>query len=320
MLKKKRSSAPDPPDRGRRSFVKAIGSGVAIAALSPLPATSLVRTGVVERIELDLRHPRGLACATDGTYWLCEAGRYRVVRLDPRGAPLTAFGGPGSGQGRFNWPGALRIDQAGRLWIVDTNNGRVTVHNTDGRFVGQYGSLGGTPGKLFNPEGLALDAGRLIVANTRGHNVQLFDQSSGEVIAALGVLGEDPQPSGPQGLDYGLRLPTAVAARDSGLLVLDSKHGRVLELDSEGRFGFTFGNQGSGAGELNMPQDMLAGPDGLLIVADTGNARLTAFRHGGPLPAIEIELRRPIALSRHADGRLAVLDAAGPTIVLVEGI
>jgi predicted CXXCH cytochrome family protein len=82
--------------------------------------------------------------------------------------------------------------------------------------------------------------------------------------------------------------PTAVAARpDGGVFVLDGARNRIVAIQPNGAR-YMFGKAGKGAGELNHPLD-LAWVESALIVADTGNHRLSVFRpDGGFLRQIDL--------------------------------
>ena len=115
---------------------------------------------------------------------------------------------------------------------------------------------------------MAVDkAGRLLVADTRNHRIQIFQREN--LVGVIGELGDD---------DDQFRLPTAVVTRDSGeIVVLDSKHGLVKIFGDDLKFKHRFGGVGSNPGLFNMPQAMALDESGHIWVADTGNHRIQEF-------------------------------------------
>jgi len=84
--------------------------------------------------------------------------------------------------------------------------------------------------------------------------------------------------------------PGDIALSDNGsAYVLDGLHSRVVVFASDGKLKFTFGSDGSGAGELKSPMG-IAIDDKQVYIADTGNHRITVFDQYGkflrniPLP------------------------------------
>ncbi len=103
----------------------------------------------------------------------------------------------------------------------------------------------------------------------------------------------------------GLDQPSDIAVSDNGqLYILDGSQHRVVVLSSEGKRLFTFGKQGSGTGELNLPMAISVVADRVFI-ADTGNHRIAVFElHGWFIKNIPLhnslpsaELPEPVGLA-----------------------
>lgn len=58
----------------------------------------------------------------------------RVVKYDPTGKYLTAWGSPGSGSGQFGsgLALALAVDEAGTVYVVDPGNSRIETFGSMG--------------------------------------------------------------------------------------------------------------------------------------------------------------------------------------------
>ncbi|MEZ4620121.1 MAG: NHL repeat-containing protein [Caldilineaceae bacterium] len=101
----------------------------------------------------------------------------------------------GAGDGQFNEPWGVAIDQAGRIYVSDTWNGRVQVFDSDGKFVEKWGTFNTTNGELadayalFGPRGIAIDMeGNVLVADTGNKRVIKYTPD-GQLIQQVGGGG-----------------------------------------------------------------------------------------------------------------------------------
>ncbi len=142
-------------------------------------------------------------------------GKHRVLFLDSEFRLVRSWGSEGTGPGQLYYPNALALDAHGRLWVSDSNNGRVLRFDPDG---GVYAVIarGRDPGDLTLPRGLAIDRSRdiLYVADTSAGVVNAYD-IAGAVPRFLFALTGEGLPSSPGGLalDAAGRLIVADRAR-----------------------------------------------------------------------------------------------------------
>ena len=109
------------------------------------------------------------------------------------------------------------------------DNHRVQVFNRSGDYLTQWGSLGGLPGQLSDPQGIAVDAdGYVYVVDQGNHRVQKFTPA-GVLLAAFPDTG--PAFNGgafgsPVNL---LEFPLGIAVGGNGLVyVVDAAEYRVV--------------------------------------------------------------------------------------------
>jgi hypothetical protein len=112
----------------------------------------------------ELRHPRGLALhpgdsPSSHRLFVCDAWNHRIQVFDGDGAPRTAFGAPGRGDGQLDTPsdivlvhpvfeGDERAEPGAEPWlaVADRGNNRVQVFDLAGVFVGAVdGRQAGVP-------------------------------------------------------------------------------------------------------------------------------------------------------------------------------
>jgi secreted PhoX family phosphatase len=267
------------------------------------------------------------------------ADGYVVRRLDTNsnwegvtaGQGVPGFGGDGGPavSALLGGVGALTVDHAGNLVILDSDNNRVrVVAARSGRFYGQamtarriytvagdgtfgFSGDGGpaTKAGLSFPEGVAVDpAGNLVIADTDAHRVRVVAARSGRfygqamtsgniyTVAGNGSSG-DTGDGGPA-RDAELGFLQAVTVDGAGNLVLsDSVNGVIRVVAAQSG---TFYGQAMTAGD---------------IYTVAGNGSLGYAGDGGP--ATKAELNFPDGVAVDQDGNLAIADSGNNRVRLV---
>jgi sugar lactone lactonase YvrE len=197
-----------------------------------------------------------------------------VMKLDTEtGAFLGAFGA-----GLFIFPHAMHVDPDGNVWIAD--------------------SRAATPEELD----------RFPSAAGKGH--QVFKLSpSGEALLTLGTAGEPGDP--PERLDQ----PLDVAVAPNGdVFVAEGDHGgdtvgRISKFSADGTFIRSWGQPGSGPGDLRIPHGLAFDAEGRLFVADRGNHRVQIFDQDGTYLGEYRDFGRPSDVFIDPDGLLYAIDS-----------
>jgi hypothetical protein len=152
--------------------------------------------------------PRDVAVGEDGTLYVLDQGRARVVVRAADGT-ISEFGSFGSGDGQFDDPTGLGVG-GGRIAVADPRNGRIVVFGADGRPVRMIPIEGwGAP---FEYPDVAVDARRgLILASRPSTNEVLVLTFDGRLVQVLpGVESDGDTAIGP----IALRADGAVLAAD----------------------------------------------------------------------------------------------------------
>jgi DNA-binding beta-propeller fold protein YncE len=90
--------------------------------------------------DVTLEEPFGITAAADGSIFVSDAARNRVVKFDQHGKVVKAWGKQGLGAGEFYKPSAVCIDGAGRLIVIDHANHRGQIFSPEGDFIEAFGS------------------------------------------------------------------------------------------------------------------------------------------------------------------------------------
>jgi len=166
--------------------------------------------------------PLDVAVSADGSeLFVSSNNSHRIVVYSSAGKYLRGWGGEGSEDGQFRYPGIVKLDGDGNLRVVDILNQRIQVFRPDGSLVGITGGLGARPGTFFRPKGMAIgEAGRMYVTDSFTGVIQVFGPDR-EFAFALGG----------QGVPETFETPTGITVVGSRLYVVQMLAGNVLVLD-----------------------------------------------------------------------------------------
>jgi len=290
----------------RRTFLAATSALAAVAVFRPWKKAVADNKNVIED---DFISPYGVAITKQGDLVVTDAGSYSVRIYHPDGSPKAKFGSPGIGPGKLNFPTGVAVLNE-EIFVVDSNNGRIVVFDSEGNFHRSFGGLGINTASLASPKGICVGpSGKLVVANTRGHNIQVYDPVSGLMESAFGLMGDNSPTLKTGETDIRFRLPSSVNWDGEKLAIVDGKHGRLVFLDAEGRFI----SQSNG---FNKPECCIAARDGYYLTAAKGLARLD--KNGKPVVWHPIKFESAAGLAILPSGQLAVADFSGRKINIIE--
>jgi DNA-binding beta-propeller fold protein YncE len=253
--------------------------------------------------------------------------------------PIFTIDGPGAPpKPTFSRPLGVAFAEDGTIYVSDTGNNRICRFDSNGRFLGAWGSFGvakpapgGTyswaPGRLNFPAGVAVDRenGDVYVADFRNDCVEVFDRGGK-------FLRRFPDPTKPvgrggSGQDGKGIAVTSVAVNGDRVYATDSY--QVFIFTRQGQLLSQFGKPGRDKGDLDHPNGIAVGKDGVIYVSDSNHARVTAFSSNGVVkwnlgsaPASANDTRTsdfnlPRGIAVRPDGALLVVDTFGFDLVKV---
>jgi len=223
---------------------------------------------------------------SDSGYWGSDYGNNRVQIFNSSGNHLATIGGGacGTGNTQLCWPRHIAI-YGNLLYVADADNHRVQIFDISNPAAPVYtGTLGttGSPGSGNNqfdtPQGVAVDANYIYVADTENHRVQIFNRNTLAYVATIG---------GSYGTGvYQFKYPTDVAVDAAGnIYVADYANKRVQQYNSSRIYQRTYGTTGVSYVAANdrfyYPEGVAVGPDGSIYVVEGYGHRLVKLNAAG---------------------------------------
>lgn len=256
-------------------------------------------------VHAQLNFPTAVAVDREGNVYIADTMNHRVRMVDSETGIISTLAGTGharfSGDGgpadqaALNEPASLAVDDVGRLYIADQSNHRVRVvdlktgviRTVAGTGIATYDGDGkpAVDSALAGPSGLALTDDRLYIADTFNGRVRCVELSSGLMTTVAGDGGVYQYESPSDAPSPSLSRPTGIALDQEGRLFLtDSDNHLIRQWDWSSGMAFCVAGRGvpsySGDGgvareaSLCYPFGIVAGRDGMLVVADTFNHRI----------------------------------------------
>lgn len=206
--------------------------------------------------------PVGVAAAPDGSFYVADAGNFRIAKFNSAGKFFKLWGSYGSGNGQFETIICIAVGPDGSVYVGDTSNWILRIQKFDGngRFITKLSWDGG--GYLDHPFGIAVGPdGSVYVADQANNRIRKLG-SDGNFVSAWGNYGSG---------DGQFFLPTGIAVGSDGFVyVADTNNNRIQKFDNNGNFISKWGSYGEGDGQFYQPFSVTTAPDGSIYVADQG--------------------------------------------------
>ena len=196
-----------------------------------------------------------LAALTPATVWAQEF--------------LLEWGSAGSGDGQFNAPRGIALDDSGNVYVADSGNNRIQKFDRNGNFLLKWGTAGTENGQFNTPVDVAVDtSGNVFVVDQGNDRIQRFEPS-GVYLLKWGSEGAD---SGE------FNAPNGITADTLGFVyVADSGNDRIQKFGLTGNFIRRWGSSGTNFGQLAAPADVAVDDSAFVYVVDRDNHRIQKF-------------------------------------------
>jgi len=199
------------------------------------------------------------------------------------------FGSTGTDDDEFNDPRDVILDKnANKIYVVDSNNDRISVFEDDGDFDFEYGTFcdivaiqdcndnadgadDDGDGQFNNPLAIARDAlGKFFVVDSDNERIQIFEDD-GKFQLKFG--------SSDSGLDEYLGTAKGIVIQESTneILVSNIERDSISVFDSDGDFMFEFDSLDGNDSFKNPTFMVIDNSKQMLYVSDSGNDRIIVF-------------------------------------------
>lgn len=254
---------PPPPDEARIRLVDILDERSDVEAESKLMKI-LIGAGPHNPYDR-LRKPHGVAVDSQGRVLVTDTELQALIRFDRDNRRMDVFGTTGAY--RLGIPLGVEVAADGRIFVASSANGEIVAFDDEGKVAGVYGR----GGRLKNPTDIALFPGgqKLYVADSKAHEIVVFDLTTGKRSFAFGRRGEG---------EGEFNFPTALVFDPEGnLLVVDQLNSRVQLFSEDGEYLDSFGDLGVGFGNFVRPKDVAVTEDGLIMVTDAAFNNIQIF-------------------------------------------
>jgi hypothetical protein len=232
----------------------------------------------------------------DGLLYVTDRGRQGILKFKTTGEYVGVFNPnlPKAEQPSFEstseWiPIALTFAPDGRMFVTDIlKDQRMLIFAPDGSFVKSVGTMGvaqnssDLPGQFQFPNSLKVLGDELWVVDSNNRRAEVFglDGTYKRLVPLAGL---------PRGLVFLPRGSGATAADTDAYVVVDALSSMCTLYTTSGLPAVTFGEQGTGDGQFQLPNDVTVGDRSVVFVTDTSNFRVQAWgwqANVSPLPKI----------------------------------
>ena len=116
-------------------------------------------------------------CVQCGEYFIVSDRGEHCIKVFNRERHFQyKFGKRGEGDGEFNCPSYLLVNESQHLFVCDQKNHRVQVFELNGKFIGKFGTNGSKLGEFIEPILVEmLSNGQIVVCDKDNHRIQKFE-------------------------------------------------------------------------------------------------------------------------------------------------
>jgi len=251
----------------------------------------------------------GVAFGVGGIWGATDFSNHCVYLFDDQDRLLRKFGNLGDNIGQFTNPCGITFDSKKNLYVADCANHRVQKFNIQGSYLLHFGTRGSECCQLNFPVGVTVHKEKVYVSEQDNHRISIF-HCDGRFFQLVGKRRL------PVKLPYDLTF-----SNNHQLLVVDYALNCVHSCSPGIQKSVKFGTEGSDRGQLKDPCSIITDESNLILVADTGNHRISIFNTDGScvhcfgsLGLEEGQFRRPRGIAISPNGTIYITDSQNKRI------
>jgi len=227
----------------------------------------------VAKKPLALAKPFGVAADSKGRIYAADTGHAQVFVFDMDKKLVQVL------PGKFTMPIAVAVDDADRVFVVDSKLRQVSAFSATWEVEAVFG-----PENLERPVAVAVDNENrfLYVVDAKASRLAVFDADH---LTFLRFLGKPSDPLDPAEGTFATPLGVAVD-NDGNVFVSDTLNDRVQMFDADGGFVQMFGKQGVAPGTFMRAKGIAVDADGHVYVTDAEFSNVQVFNAEGRALAV----------------------------------
>jgi len=254
---------PPPPDQARIKLETVIRGRADVEAKRGFARRLL---GASPQSPYDLLvKPFAVDFDAEGRILVTDSGTSALIRFDVEERRMDVLGTRGNV--RLSLPLGVHVAPEGTIYVADADLRAVVAFDPEGRVLRVVGGKE----ELANPTDVVLspDGTRLYVADSKAHQVVIFDAASGRKLSTLGEPGDQ---------EGQFAFPTSLAfGPDGSLFVVDQINSRVQMFAADGEYLDQLGGLGVGFGNFVRPKDVAVDEVGFIYVTDNAFNNVQLF-------------------------------------------
>lgn len=221
-----------------------------------------------EQKALGLNKPFGVAADSRGRMYAADTGAAQVFVFDVANKKVEFL------PSKFVLPIAVAVDDADRIFVVDSRQRLVLVFSPSWQLEGTFGRE-----QLERPVAAAIDNENrfLYVVDAKASRLAVFDADK---FTFLRYLGQASDPLDPAEGTFSTPLGVAVDG-DNNVFVTDTLNDRIQMFDADGNFIQMFGKQGVSPGTFMRAKGIAVDGDGHVYVTDAEFNNVQIFDQDG---------------------------------------
>ena len=142
--------------------------------------------------ETHLDRPADVALTSTGDVLIADGyGNNRIAKFSPDGTFIKQWGGgpqdESTKDGEFHLPHAVVVDPNDKIYVIDRENRRIQMFDTEGKFLGKWTDLGYAWGLALSNDGKYA-----FIAEHVNEEVKKISTADGKVVARWGKQGRGP--------------------------------------------------------------------------------------------------------------------------------
>jgi DNA-binding beta-propeller fold protein YncE len=239
-------------------------------------AATVLKAESLFTIKSGFKQPSDVAVGKNGKVYVLDGVNNQVKVFSSKGSSLFSFGGAGKGNGKFNFPLGIGMDEEDRVYVADSGNHRVQIFSPDGTYLSQFTTdTGGKGFKPSDPTDVAVNSTlkRCYVADNDNHCILIYDLEKDALLKTRGIMGMEKKE---------FRFPFLLDMDSAGnLYIVEVINTRVKVLDPEGNYLMNIGGWGVEKGEFYRPKGVAVDLKNRVFVSDSYLGVVQVFSKDG---------------------------------------